>query len=110
MNTFLLVLKDLFLGIIYLPVWWYTRGLFKYAQGLYESIQSFNTQLGFTIWLQNIFVPMYGQTDIGGRLFSFFMRIVNIIIRGIFLMVIILIHLGFLVLWIIGPYYLLQLI
>jgi len=35
------------------------------------------------VWIKNIFTPMYGQTDWQGKLISFFMRLFQIIFRGI---------------------------
>ena len=36
---------------------------------------------GIQIWLKNFFVPMYGQTDLAGRLVSVWMRCVVLVGR-----------------------------
>lgn len=38
------------------------------------------------LWLKNIFVPMYGQRDFQGRVASFFIRFVNVIVRSVSLL------------------------
>ncbi|MBI5728363.1 MAG: hypothetical protein HY984_01260 [Candidatus Magasanikbacteria bacterium] len=46
-----------------------------------------NVSLAPGLWLKNIFVPMFGQADWQGRLMSFFMRLMNVIVRGALLMI-----------------------
>jgi len=46
-----------------------------------------NGNLAPGLWLKNIFVPMFGQTDWQGRITSFFMRLVNVIGRGMGLLI-----------------------
>ena len=70
-------------GIIYAPVFWYTRGTvdaFKYCWAL--IVRRWKT-LALGVWITNIFVPMYGQSDIAGTLISVAMRIIQIIARVI---------------------------
>ena len=91
------------LDSIFFPVWWYTLGLFRVSIGLWHSLQDANISLSPGLWLKNIFTPMYGQTDIEGRLMSVFMRIVNIIGRTIGLCAWIIVLLSALLLWLIIP-------
>ena len=42
-----------------------------------------NSSLGVLLWLKNLFVPMFGQRDWQGRLVSVFMRLVQVIARGV---------------------------
>jgi hypothetical protein len=46
-----------------------------------------NESLAPGLWLANLFVPMYGQFDFQGRVISFLVRLVQIIVRifGLFL-------------------------
>jgi len=77
------VFGDVLGGILNAPVFWYTRGAadaFKYCIGL--IVRRWKT-LALGVWIVNIFVPMYAQHDIAGTLISFFMRVIQIIARGI---------------------------
>ena len=69
--------------LIYFPIWWYTGGIkyaFIFCLGL---VRTANFNLAPGLWLRNIFIPMFGQTDFQGRLMSFFMRFVNVVFRSI---------------------------
>ena len=87
----ILVLQQLLieaaLDIVYLPVWWYTKGAKRVFLGCINWIRSINAQASPGLWLKNLFVPMYGLYDWQGRLVSFFMRLVNVIGRTIWLFV-----------------------
>jgi hypothetical protein len=88
---------------LYFPIWWYSQGWLRFAKSLYRFLSWQNASLGTGIWLKNIFVPMYGQTDFSGRLISFFMRLVQVIFRGILLIVIFFLCLTLLFLWALVP-------
>lgn len=81
------VAKDLVGDFLYWPVWWYSKGLLNTVLFSYRSIRSQQEALGVSIWIKNLLTPMYGQTDWEGRLISFFIRLVQIIVRGILLIV-----------------------
>ena len=89
--------------VFYFPVWWYSKGFLKILKGSWQFIKDFNLTLGFTIWLKNIFVPMFGQKDIAGRLISFVLRLVQIFIRGVILLIICILTLAFIAFWLIIP-------
>jgi hypothetical protein len=76
-----------FLDIFYFPVWWYSTGAKQAFLGCMSFIGEANANLAPGLWLKNIFVPMFGQTDLQGRLTSFFMRLINVIGRGIGLII-----------------------
>ncbi len=86
---FILILQQLFieaaLDLLYFPVWWYTRGAQHAARWCLALFQSGNRTLAPGLWLKNIFVPMFGQYDLQGKIISFFMRFVNVIGRSIML-------------------------
>lgn len=88
MSTFTLAFKyffiDLFGDIIRWPIWWYTRGLVLVLKKSGESIGHYYSAIGLGVWIKNLFVPMYGLRDWQGRLISFFVRIVQIVFRIIF--------------------------
>lgn len=85
------------------PVWWYTNGLKRVILACGRTVQEANISLAPGIWLKNIFVPMYGQSDWQGRIMSVFMRIVNIIGRGFAFGVFLFFMFGLILLWIAFP-------
>ncbi len=86
-NTAVLGLRyfavDLFGGVLFFPVWWYTRGLAMILRWLGRRARGANVRLGVGVWIRNLFVPMYGETSFGGRVISFFARLVMIAVRGV---------------------------
>ena len=72
--------------MLYFPFWWYGAGAFQTARALFKFWLNQEKLLGVGIWVRNIFVPMYGQRDIAGRVISFIMRLFQIIIRGLALL------------------------
>jgi len=99
--------KDVFLDlgkeILYFPLWWYSVGLAKTADFCLKSIKSMEMRLGLKIWIKNIFKPMFGQYDIPGKLISFFMRVFQIIARGLILILWSVLMLTFICVWICLP-------
>lgn len=78
---------DFLFDFVCFPLWWYTGGV---KQVFLFSLQLFrdgNLRLAPGLWLKNIFVPMFGQHDLQGRLVSFFMRLVNFIGRSFVLLI-----------------------
>ena len=76
------LLWDFFWHLLYFPLWWYSQGLFYAAKMARRVFQQGNALLAPGLWLKNIFVPMYGQTDWQGKLMSFFVRLANVVIRA----------------------------
>src|SRR3989338_7890262 len=72
--------------LVYFPLWWYTGGVKRAGLFAVQLLRDGNSILAPGLWLKNIFVPMFGQSDWQGRLVSFFMRFVNVIGRSIALM------------------------
>lgn len=77
------ILADFLREILFLPFWWYSIGLARMVQWCGHSIKSAAQTTGLTIWAKNLFVPMYGETSVSGKLISFFIRLVMVIFRGI---------------------------
>ena len=69
--------------LLYWPIWWYTRGISRAGLFALAEIKLQAQRLGVSVWAKNIFVPMFGQYDLEGRLISFFIRLIQIIVRGI---------------------------
>lgn len=74
-------------SVLRFPMWWYTDGLMKLGKWIVQELEYRWKAYSFTIWIKNLFVPMYGQYDWSGRLVSFIMRVVVLIGRGIALVV-----------------------
>ena len=89
--------------ILYFPVWWYTIGFFKRIKKSIKNIKDKEKSLGLSVWLKNIFVPMYGQTDFSGRIISFFIRLFQIIFRSFILFFWIVVGLITVILWLAIP-------
>lgn len=92
--------------ILYFPLWWYSVGFFRLLTSLWRFWRNLEKVLGFSVWVKNIFVPMYGQRDITSRLISFVMRSVQIVVRGAGLLFLLLPLLIILILWLIFPIFL----
>jgi len=103
----ILLLIDELRAILYFPLWWYSGGLLKMIRGCGRWINDFQQTLGFMIWVKNLFVPMFGQRDIPGRIISFFLRLVQIIFRGIVVLIFVILNLIFIICWIILPIFVL---
>src|SRR3989338_945390 len=73
---------SLFFEIISAPLWWYSRGLFWVMKSVGSSIADTAAAAGLGLWVRNIFVPMYGQHDVWGRIVSFIIRLPNIVGRS----------------------------
>ncbi len=92
--------------IVYFPFWWYSVGFLETLKKLGRFWLGQEQALGFSVWLKNIFVPMYGQYDWAGRLISFFIRIVQIIFRGLALLFWLVFVLAAAALWLAAPLFL----
>lgn len=77
------VLADLIGDVAYFPLWWYSRGAARAVRSLASGMQETARSLALRVWLKNLFVPMYGQYDLQGRIISFFMRLFQIIVRSL---------------------------
>ena len=89
--------------IFYFPIWWYSVGFVRLLRNIWKFLRNQEQSLGFFIWLKNIFVPMYGQRDWAGRIISFFMRSIQIIFRGLVLLIWIIFLLILIAIWLLGP-------
>ena len=97
------VLVDLIGDILYWPIWWYSSGFKKTAESLWQRFLRMEERLALRIWFINLLTPMFGQTDWQGRLISFFIRLIQIIVRFILLLIVGAVCLIFLGIWLILP-------
>lgn len=64
------------------PLWWYSAGLVAFARGVLRSEAEWLERLGLRIQLANLFIPMFGDYSRSGRVISFFMRVVLVVVKG----------------------------
>lgn len=89
------------------PLWWYSAGA-KRAFGFCKRLFNHAEQsLAARLWLKNIFVPMYGMKDLQGKIMSFFVRLANVIVRGLGLLIVLGIIAILYLLWLIWPLFIL---
>lgn len=98
------VLAEIMRDILYFPVWWYTRGLFNLVKSLRDFLVEREKGLALTVWIKNIFKPMYAQTDWQGILISILMRIIEIIGRSIVMFFWVIVVLIAFVFWVAFPF------
>ena len=89
--------------VLYFPIWWYSTGFLRQVMGIWNFWRQRERTLGLSVWIKNIFVPMYGQRDIASRIISFLVRLVQIIFRGLILVFWLTILLFLLVVWLAFP-------
>ncbi len=85
------------------PIWWYTAGVKKAFFRMINTVAQGNQELGLSVWLKNIFKPMYGQYDWQGRLISFIMRFAQVFFRSIILLFWIIFSLVIFLFWLLLP-------
>lgn len=78
-----LVILDVAGSALWFPVWWYTTGLRQTVESARQRLHYRVQSYGLRIWVQNFFVPMYGQYDLTGRLVSIGMRSAVLIARSL---------------------------
>lgn len=97
------IAADLIGDFGYFPVWWETHGVARQAKKSLARVRGSWIRLGLGVWLKNLFVPMYGQYDLSGRLVSFFMRFFQIILRSIAFIILFALNATAVLLWIVAP-------
>lgn len=97
------ILFEAFFDIFYAPIWWYTAGARRAVTWTAHLVEYGNETLAPGLWLKNLFVPMFGQYDWQGRLVSFFMRLIQIIVRTLALLIWFVICLALLLVWFVLP-------
>lgn len=69
--------------LLWFPIWWYTKGFTHTTKALLRGIKNSIKLFALDVWVKNLFVPMYGETSIQGRIISFFVRLFMIVMRGV---------------------------
>lgn len=106
-NNFVLyslkILGEMMRDIVYFPLWWYSRGLLNLVERLINFVSDQEKSLALYIWIKNIFRPMYAQYDWQGRIISFLMRFIQIILRSLVMLFGILLAFVIFVFWVFLP-------
>ena len=97
------ILLEIARDFIFFPVWWYSVGLYRFLTALFNFLKGVEKSLALSVWIKNIFKPMFGQSDWQGRLISIFIRIVQIIARSIVMFIVLIFVACLFALWIIFP-------
>ncbi|MDD2681014.1 MAG: hypothetical protein PHE20_02810 [Patescibacteria group bacterium] len=90
-------------NIIFFPIWWYSLGFLRFVSRIISFWRSEQRALGLFVWTRNLFVPMYGQHDFAGRLMSFFVRLVQILFRGLAMLFWVIVGLVLILSWLALP-------
>lgn len=70
-------------GIARFPLWWYGAGFFSVLKWIQEDLRLEWGRLGVRLWIRSWLRPMYGASDLLGRLISVVMRTVMIVGRSL---------------------------
>jgi len=97
------IITQILWEIFYFPLWWYSVGFVRLTKNVFHFWSDQQQALGFSVWAKNIFVPMYGQHDWSGRIISFVIRLIQIIVRGTILLFWLLIVVIILIIWLLLP-------
>ena len=79
---------DLVADFVLFPLWWYTAGLARAIRMAGRWFDQTRQMMAVGLWAKNLFVPMFAQYDIWGRLISFLVRLFMVIVRSIGLVLI----------------------
>lgn len=91
-------------SVVRFPIWWYSTGFRRIATSAANALRYRSEEFAFGLWMKNLFVPMYGQVDITGKIISVFMRIVVMIGRGIAFCIEVALYTFGLFLWLLTPF------
>ncbi len=82
----MLAIRYFFFGLLEatykIPLWWYGENLASLARQLLSTLREYGASLSLRVWVKNLFVPMYGLSDVQSRIISFFVRLFQILGRG----------------------------
>jgi hypothetical protein len=98
------VAVDMIGSVLYYPIWWYTGGMARAARYCGGVVAGVARTLGWSVWIKNLFVPMFGQRDIVSRLISFFMRLVTIVAYSVVLLILSIVMFVVFLLWLALPF------
>ncbi|MBI3963796.1 MAG: hypothetical protein HY341_02240 [Candidatus Kerfeldbacteria bacterium] len=86
-NALRFIAVDLVWEFLYLPIWWYTRGVMRMARYVRDQVADLVDSLGFLILVRNFTKPMFGDYTRSGKIISFFIRLIQIVIYAVIIAV-----------------------
>ena len=89
--------------VLYFPIWWYSAGLKKRLRFFIDGTKQWSRYLAIKILVTHIFKPMFGQYNWEGRIISFFMRLIQLMVSFIIFIIGFIFILLILILWIVLP-------
>lgn len=92
------VRRDLTSAVAF-PLWWYGDGLLGVLAWMRASLQAEWRALGIGLWVRSLFLPMYGVTDISGRVISVVARLFVILGRAVWWLAHAVVYAAGVVLW-----------
>lgn len=106
-RTIRVVTTGLGSDIIYFPVWWYGAGTYRVLQIIFGQVREQAAAVNLGILVRNLFVPMFGQYDIWGRIISAGVRLVHFAILFIYAVLWTILLIILLLIWLILPFFIL---
>ncbi|MBI4458212.1 hypothetical protein HY633_04575 [Candidatus Uhrbacteria bacterium] len=103
MSAAAIIAANVFGSLASFPVWWYTRGALRMAGKCFGLVREQARDYGVNVWIKNLFVPMFGQRDIWGKLISFWLRSTMIIFYSFLLLMLSLAMLAAMAAWLALP-------
>ena len=94
---------DLAADFVLFPIWWYTAGAVRALRAAGRWFADIRRMMAVGLWAKNLFVPMFAQYDIPGRLISFAIRLSMIVARSIGLAFMAFVFFLFLLAWALFP-------
>ena len=106
LSSFKYLFIDLLGEAVRFPFWWYTTGAKKAAVFCWQKVLNIEEGLALKVWVVNIFRPMFGQSDWQGKIISFLVRLVQIILRSIIMLLVLIFCLILFLIWLFLPIFL----
>jgi len=88
---------------MYFLLWWYTTGLIEVITRAQEHARDLARSLHLKTLARYLFTPMFGYYDIGSRVISFFVRIIQFIVLLAYTSIYIALEVVFVLGWIALP-------
>lgn len=84
MNSFAAVpFLDVLVDLVRFPVWWYSGGLRAVGRWWRDALGDASDVLAIRVMAANLARPMYGDFSREGRLISFFLRLIWILVGSV---------------------------
>jgi hypothetical protein len=102
-ETIRFVVVDAVWSIVSFPIWWYTVGAMKVLHLIRREAGALAQSLNLRVLLKFLFKPMFGQSDIIGRIISICVRIVHFCILATYSAIITILLVLLLIAWLLLP-------